>query len=264
MSGHAQDLIGRHLAGTDGDVGKVKDLFFDDDGWTVRYLVVDTGSWLASREVLISPVSITRDDQDGDIQVRLDRRQVEQSPPVLSDAPVSRLYEEQLHNYYGWPYYWGGTAFGGPGLYMYPPIGDVGIYPTAAAREPRADTLAREERQAMEQRLADADPHLRSCKEVRGYSIHAADGEIGHVDDFVIDERAWVVSHLVVDTRNWLPGKRVTLETKVVAHIDWNLGEVCVGLTKAEIKDAPASTAGALDRKGPPPADRSAGSETLL
>lgn len=262
---HARDLIGRQLVGTDGIVGKVKDLFFADDGWSVRYLVIDTGTWLSSREVLVSPVSLLRAEgaYHPELKTRLSREQVEKSPPVLADAPVSRLYEEQLHDFYGWPYYWAGTAFGGPSIYMSAAIGDVGAYPWASTGQPPDAQLRREERDAMEQRLAAADPHLRSCKEVTGYAIHATDGEIGHVDDFLISDPDWLVTNVVIDTRNWLPGKRVTIDASAVEHIDWQLGEVCVSLSKSAIKDRPAGPSDGLVARESPRTDGTAGSDVL-
>lgn len=264
MARTAKDLIGRRIEAVDGQVGKVKDIFFDDASWNVRYVVVDTGSWLVSREVLVSPVSIVGiDPGNGAIMTSLTRHQVEASPPVLSDAPVSRLYEQRLHDHYGWPYYWGGTAFGGPGLYMYPPVGDIGLYPALYGRNQEND-LGREERQAMEQRLAEANPHLKSCRDVRGYDIHARDGEIGHVDDFLLDEPVFNLTHVVVDTRNWLPGKKVALDVSAIDHIDWTDAEVAVRLDREQVKAAPLE-ADVLQggARRPPTDDKSMGSETL-
>jgi uncharacterized protein YrrD len=264
MTYTANDLRGRRLEATDGLVGKVKDVFFDDESWNIRYLVVDTGTWLDSREVLISPVSITGWDVEEDaITTSLSRSQVEHCPPATTDAPVSRLYEEQLHNHYGWPYYWGGTAFGGPGLYMYPPVGDVGLYPAMYGRT-RDTELEQEERQALEARLSAANPHLKSCRDVRNYDIHATDGAIGHVEDFILDHMAGRITHLIVDTHNWLPAHKVAIRTDDVDHIDWVEAEVMVRLAKDQVKNAAPEDvvlAGADVQK--PAIDGIAGSEQL-
>lgn len=267
MSKHASEIIGLKVEATDGLVGKVKDFFFDDGTWNVRYYVVDTGSWLNSREVLMSPGSISGFDPKANALITsLTRQQVEASPPVLSDAPISRLYEQQLHNHYDWPYYWGCGAFGGAGLYAYPPIGDVGLYPDSFGRMPEND-LARDERIAMEAHLADANPQLKSFIDVRGYDIHASDGDIGHVHDFVLDDAMLHLTSLIIDTHNWLPANLVDVCLNEVNHIDWGQGEVIINRSRADIRDAEKEAIASLAqyRNGKSrPSALTASSETLL
>lgn len=238
MLKEGRDVIGRKLEARDGSVGKIKDLFFDDRSWSARYFVVDTGSWLDIHEVLVSPFSVSGYHAERDaIITTLTRRQVEESPPVLSDAPISRVYEERLHNHYGWPYYWGGTAFGGPGMYIYPPVGDLGLFGTSVP--PPGETQADlEARRALDQRLDEANPHLKSMIDVRGYGIHAIDGDIGHVTDFLLDDSLRHLTHVVVDTRNWLPGKKVVLSTADIDRIDWGQSQVHVSLSREEVRNA--------------------------
>ena len=108
------------LLATDGDIGRVKDLYFDDDAWTIRYFVVDTGSWLESRKVLISPISLQPPKwPDRSLPVSITRAQIKNSPSFDTDEPVSRQNEEQFMGHYGYPYYWDGHGIWGEGLYPY-------------------------------------------------------------------------------------------------------------------------------------------------
>jgi len=166
----------------------VKDFYFDDRHWAVRYLVADTGNWLAGKQVLISPyalVAVVKDEEH--ISVDLTKKQIEKSPSLDTDKPVSRQFEEDYYGYYGWPSYWGGPDRWG----SYPYI----------ERE-------REKWKEVRQGQKMWDPHLRSTRHVSGYHIQALDGEVGHVEDFIIDDETWSIRYLIVGTRNWWPGKK--------------------------------------------------------
>jgi hypothetical protein len=216
----AKDLHGYRLEARDGGIGTVDELLFSDADWTVRWAVADTGSWLEDRRTLISPLAVTDvDDAAREVAVALTREQVEGSPPVTRDQPVSRQHEVDLHHFYGWPYYWGGVGAWGPGftpaeLLEYPP--------------PEQDPGA-----------AAGDPHLQSSRDVIGHRIEAADGDIGHVEDLLYDDRTWRVELIVVDTRNWLPGRKVRISPADVEEIDWVEGCVRVRLTRDAIERAP-------------------------
>ncbi|PIR25273.1 MAG: photosystem reaction center subunit H [Deltaproteobacteria bacterium CG_4_10_14_0_2_um_filter_43_8] len=178
------------LDAEDGKIGKCKDFLFDDFEWTIRYMVADTGSWIPGREVLLTPLSLGMpNDENDSIPVHLTKKQIEDAPSVESDKPISRQYEMEMYTYYGyqipttWPY-----AEGYPYL----------TTPKEEAEKRFADT-------------ARGDPHLRSAKEVSGYHIEASDGEIGHIEDFLVEDDNWRIRYIVVDTRNWLPGKKVLI-----------------------------------------------------
>lgn len=207
------------LMATDGEIGRVSDLFFSDDSWSMRYLVVKTGGWLTGRKVLIAPAALGEiDDEHERLSVNLSRNQIENSPPIDLSKPVSRQYEERFYRYYGWNPYW--DPFPGP---MMPP-GPVA--PPPSPYHPGEG-------------LHVEDSHLRSAKEVEGYHIQASDGEIGHVHDFVIDCQEWVVRYLEVDTRNWLPGKKVLVQPAWIERISWGERVVNIDLTQYAIESAP-------------------------
>lgn len=223
-----EHLRGYALRATDGTLGDVHDVLFDDTEWTIRYFVVDTGGWLFGRRVLIIPSVLDRPDPERrEFPVALTKEQVENSPDIDTDKPVSRQQETTLHGYYGWPNYWVMPAAEGAAVPLYP-----GGHTTET--EARAELERRAELEA-----EHADPHLRSAREVDGYYIRALDGEIGHIDDFLIDESGWRIRYLVADTRNWLPGKRVILSPDWVLRIDWDERTVDVDLNRGQIEESP-------------------------
>jgi len=213
-----KDLIGYKLLGLDGEIGKVKEFYFDDRHWTVRYLVVDTGNWLSERAVLISPYALDRViKQSQDLAVNLTKKQIEESPSLDSEKPVSKHFEESYYDYYGWPTYWASS-------YMW------GVYPNIM-REPELWKKNHHDESPW-------DPNLRSTHYVKGHRIEALDGEIGHIDDFIIDDETWAIQYLVVDTRNWWPGKKVLISSKWIEEVSWDESKVFLNLTRARIKQS--------------------------
>ncbi len=223
MLNPASGFRGLSIAAMDGDIGSIRDLYFDHITWTIRYLVVDTGNWLPGRQVLISPLSVRGELLTGRVAVNLSREQVENSPPIDADKPVDRQQEEALARYYNQQYYWEGPNRWGllayPGMPPVPPV--------------------LEEMTACDRDNPKGDPYLRSARDVTGYYIAALDGDIGHVEDFLIDDPAWAIRYLVVDTRNWWPGKKVVLSPDWIKTVSWPESKVHVGLRQNDIKAAP-------------------------
>jgi hypothetical protein len=215
----AKTLHGYTLNALDGEIGKVIEFYFDDKHWAVRYLVADTGTWLTGRQVLISPYALGAINQEYEnIAVNLTKKQVEDSPPLDSDKPVSRQFEDDYYGYYGWPMYWGGP-------YMW------GYYDTIKRNPQEWDKFIKSEKAW--------DPHLRSTHAVIGQHIQASDGEIGHVDDFIIDDETWAIRYLIIDTRNWWPGKKVLISPRWIERISWDEQKVFVNHTRNTVKQAP-------------------------
>jgi hypothetical protein len=214
------------LGASDGEIGRVKDFYFDDQNWAVRYLVADTGSWLAGRQVLLSPHAFGNLDQTGKVlRVNLTRKQIEDSPAIESHKPLSRQYEEEYHRYYGWPYYWqGGGVWGMSGF----PI--LELPPKPLPSEPATAIGPQPER---------ADAHLRNTQAVNGYHLQATDGIIGHVCDFMMDDKSWVIGQLVIKTGHRFSGKEVLIPTSKVARISFDDSTVFVNLTKEAVEQSP-------------------------
>ena len=218
------EVYGYTLDANDGHIGRCKDFLFDDQFWTIRYMVADTGKWLPGRQVLISPISLGEPSwAEKAFPVNLTQGQIMASPGIDYDAPVTRQYEKQLSKFYGYPPYWIGPqtwgAIGSPWL----PV-----------------TRASIDDEELKIKAEDADIHLRSSKEVKGYHIHAADGQVGHVEDFIMDDENWTLRYLIVNTRNWLPGERVLITPFWVELVEWSNRKVQVNMTVEEIKGSPA------------------------
>ncbi len=230
------DLKNYTIGATDGEVGHVSDFFFDDRAWIIRYLVVETGSWLLSRKVLLSPFSLMDADWEHKrLPVRITREQVKDSPDIDTHQPVSRQHETQHSDYYGYPYYWGGEGIWGDGL-------DIPILRSRDSNGSRSndEATAREGASHTPASASDAgDPHLRSCEAVIGYQIHASDGDIGQVHSMLVDEESWAIRYLVVETGNWWQGHQVLIAPDWLTGISWKESTVSVGLTCQNIKDSP-------------------------
>lgn len=216
-----KEIFGYRLDARDGDIGSCKDFLFDDRSWTVRYMVADTVRWLPGRKVLLAPNALDEPDWPSKtIPVNLTKEQIENAPELDEHAPVSRQYEMQYHIYYGWPQYWTGMSVTNPGESPAP------LYEEAA----KGKGLSEEELD---------DPNLRSAKKVMGYDIEATDGGIGHVEDFIMEDETWIIRYMVIDTKNWLPGRKVLVPPEWTARVDWSENRVYVDLTREEVKGSP-------------------------
>jgi uncharacterized protein YrrD len=225
MLRNIKDLHGFRIAAKDGDIGMIKDFYFDDETWTVRYLIVKTGPWF-SREVLISAATVTDHSwEDSTFSVGITREQVRDSPDIDTDKPISRQQEAELANYYPWQSYWG-TGFYRGGVW--------GIIEPTPLIDPKLI------RDIDETEISHEDRHLRSSKEVTGYHIHAENGDIGHVTNFVFDDQTWQIAYLVVDTHNWIGGKKVLVAVKHVKEVEWENSKVVVDLTIDALKTSEA------------------------
>jgi len=218
----AKTLIGYMLDSLDGEIGKVKDFYYDDLHWTVRYLVAEAGNWLTGRQVLISPFALMGvNKEERCISIDLVKQQIEESPSLDSDKPVSRQFEEAYYGHYGYPTYWGGPFSWGP------------------YRSPMRD---REQWKESSQSKKGWDLHLRSTGDATGHHIQTLNGEIGHVEDFVIDDETWAIRYIIVDTHNWWPGKKVLVATQWVERVSWDERKVLINLNRETIKESPEYT----------------------
>jgi hypothetical protein len=219
-----KQLQGNKLDATDGEIGSVKDFYFDDQSWAVRYVVAETGTWLTSRQVLLSPQAFSGVRQFAKtLLVDLTRQEIEDSPPIEWHKPVSRQFEEEYHRYYGWPGYWEGD-----GMRNFPVLERPGIkLPDTAGA-------------AIAKKHKTADAHLRSTNAVRGYHLQASDGIIGHICDFMIGENSWVIGELVIKTGHRFSGNEVLLPVSRVSRISYEESTVFVNLTKEAVERSPA------------------------
>ncbi len=223
-----KDMEDCTIGATDGVIGRVRDFYFDDEAWVIRYLVVDAGDAGAAaprRKVLISPISIGQPNwSEKLLPVSLTRRQVADSPDIDTDKPVSRQQEMGYLGYYGYGSYWGGGGLWG-----------AGIYPD----ELQAGLQSKESRTGVAARDLDEDPHLRSSNAVMRYYVHASDGDLGHVAGFLVDEKSWAIRYLIVNTSNWWLGHKVLIAVQWIDQIDWTECTVSIDMTRESIKHSP-------------------------
>ena len=216
-----KDLRYVPMQARDGTIGFLEQAYFDDEKWTIRYLVVDTDQHLDDRRVLISPISVAGMDSSANtLRLGLTREQVLRSPDIDAEKPVSRVKELEYNRYYGYATYWGGTGLWGDSMLPGALLQISASEPTPADEGP-------------------ADPHLRSSREVIGYRVQASDGRIGHVDDFIFDLQDWSIWYLEVDTRNWIGGKKVLVEPRWSERVSWEQRKVFLRLSVGAIKSAP-------------------------
>lgn len=218
MKRDINSLIGYKIAATDGELGEVTDFYFDDKAWTIRYLIVETGTWLNHRKVLISPEAVLKDFRTpGKFNVNLTVDQIRNSPDIDTQLPVSRQQREILHKHHAWENYWEANIFGG---------GDVGT------------SIPVNEEEELE-RAKKLDIHLRSAMHVSGYHIHASDGELGHVNNFILEDATWRITHLVIDTAKWISTHKVLVDVSHVEAVQWYNLEVFLDITQDELTGSP-------------------------
>lgn len=219
MLQNVNNLIGNIMEGTDGEMGKVEEFYFDDQAWIIVYLIVKTGNWLSGREVLISPYALIKGmRRPGTFAADLTKDQIKNSPDIDTDLPVSRQQEMALHQYYPWQSYWG-TGFYEGGIW--------GIV-TPPAIDP------------LQAKRPIGNSHLRSTHAITGYHIETTDGMLGHLRDFIIDDGTWQIEFLVVEMHSWLMGKRVLVARMRIKEIQWNTSKVLVDVTSKAIENLPA------------------------
>jgi len=216
MLWNTRDLRGYSIRAIDGDIGKIYEFYFDDETWNVNYAVVYIGSWVSGRNILLSHDFLGQPDSYSQIvPVNLTKEQVENAPDVDTEKPVYCQRQGKLPN--DWPAYWGG-----------------GRLLIAGAFDGYSYKKAKREKPSVEGQ--EADPHLRSTREIIGYRIHASDGKLGHLSNFIVDDKTWAVCSIVINTRNWLPGRKAILPTQWVEEISWSKYRILVGSLRETIR----------------------------
>jgi hypothetical protein len=223
----SKELKGYAVEADDEEVGKVNDLLFDDQIWSIRYIVVDTGTFLPGQKVLLSPHA-AKSPTTQSLPVAISKDQIRNSPAIDTDKPVSLQKELELHEYYGWPIYGAGETVMGPDP-----------FPLTPASVELLKQKSEERKKGKGDNEMHSDPHLRSAREITGYHIAAEDGAIGHIDDFIVDDSPWKIRYLVVDTKNWLPGKKVIISPQWCTAIEWESKKAIVEMTRESIKGSP-------------------------
>ena len=236
MQRRATDLKGYAIGARDGEIGSIEDLLFDDADWTVRYLVADTGTWLPGRKVLVSPAALGSVNPDAkNVSVSLTREQVRNCPD-FDKGNFSRERQTAYHDYFGWPYYWIGEAVWAPG-----------VLPGRAPEE-RTNEQTRQQNAPGAEQTPGNEPHIHSVNEIVGHYVEAKDGAIGHVEDFILDDESWEIRYLIVDTRNWLPGRKVLVAPEWIEMVNWIDSKLHIDLSRDAIESGPEYSSDAFNR----------------
>lgn len=219
-----KDMLGLKIAAKDGEIGKAKDFYFDDVGWNIRYLVIETGNFLLGKKVLISHYSFKQPDRQSEhIPIDLTMDKIRNSPDIGEKMPISRQKEQELAMYYQWPLYW-------MNMNAVPPEESVLL------RNMWSEEMIEEKNK----NKSVLEAHLRSFSEVKSYNINARDTNIGHVDDLLVDDKTWKIRYLVIDTRKWLPGgKNVLISPAWIEKVNWSENNVYVDQEADVIENSP-------------------------
>jgi hypothetical protein len=234
-----KDVEGFAIGATDGVFGHVRDFYFDDEAWVVRYVIVETGTGPSTHRSLVSPMSMSMPNWDEKyIPVNLTQQQLRDAPDIDTDRPVSRQHEMGYLGYYGYPNYWGGGGLWGAG--MYPDVLQAGLDPVPAGRgNAQARRLIGYANREANQARRQNDPHLRSANSVMRYYVQATDGDIGHVQGILVEERTWAVRYIIVNTSNWWLGHGVLIAPEWIDDVYWAESKLVVALSRAAIRGAP-------------------------
>ena len=200
-------LIGRGLLASDGTIGTISDFLFEEATWSVRYVLVDTGKWLAGRQVLLSPRAFVHEPfgQPGTARARLSRSQIEESPALATGEPLTRGFERAYFRHFGWPSYWMGPSLG-------------------AALAP-VDT---------------SEVRLLSVKELTGGLAQASDTRIGKVKNFSLSSLSWMVREIVVDAGHWYSERLVLIQPGLVERVGMAESVLYIGRSRLEVLSAPS------------------------
>jgi sporulation protein YlmC with PRC-barrel domain len=218
MKRSIKSLIGFTIGAKDGEIGKVKEFYFDDETWTIRYIIVETGSWLFGRKVLLSPMALLMPDWENNVfPTNLTMEQVKNSPSIDTEKPVSRQQELELYAYYPWGGYWGAGLYAG-GIQL---------------------PVSHHEKDGTTKNEPKGDQHLRSTEQVTDYDIRATDGYIGGLEDFLVDDNSWKIDYMVVDVGRWLLERKVLISPKWITQIKWITTEVFVSASVEQVKNSP-------------------------
>ncbi|WP_201245909.1 PRC-barrel domain-containing protein [Halochromatium salexigens] len=230
---------GYRLEALDGDIGHCHDFLFDDELWTLRYMVADTGGWLSGRKVLISPAQLEAPDWERQrMPVTLTKTQIEQSPPLDVDAPVSRRYEQLYNEFHSLPSYWLGSGLWGdfPIPTSLTTMQEARIEPATATSGATIEDADLEE---------GDDVHLRSVREVTGYRVVAPStvdsgiDKVGRVVDLIVNDSSWALRAFIIDTSRLPFSKKVLLPVDAIAEIDWVSRQVVADVSAERIEEAP-------------------------
>ncbi len=220
----ATKIIGHRLHAADGEIGRSVDFLLEEQSWALSYLVVEAGRWLEGQRILISTLALSKSEWTSRrLVMEGTRQQVKTAPRLDQGGPVSRQHELELSRHYGW------SAPGPTPLEALPLEAMLFDASAAEGAPPLPEMLA----------APMSEGHLKSVKDLLGFSLEASDGTVGHVDDVIVDDDTWTLPYLVVDSRNWLSGRKVLVPTEWVGRIDRQDHRVEVLMSANNVEEEP-------------------------
>jgi uncharacterized protein YrrD len=217
----ANEMMGYKLLALDGDIGSCNDFLFEDESWTLQYMIANTGGWLDNRKVLLSPKSLGDPPlEEGRVQVDRTKEFIENAPELDSDAPVSRQYQLVWTQYHGLTPYWHKLG-------------------------PLSTPLAANAMALMED-ANNRDEHLRSVKEVCGYevemnSVKLKGQGLGTIVDFILSDTVWQIAFAVLETDSrWFRSRKVLVGRDVLNKIGWAERKLYVDIDEKQLARCPA------------------------
>ena len=229
------DLEDYSMQASDGNIGHLKDLSFDDKAWVVRYLIVDTGTWLHSHAVLISPIGIGAPNWgEKIIPVSLTKEQIKNAPQYDAQKPITKQNEMEYLDHYHYPYYWSGSSLWSSDIYPAGfNIGSGGFNVSPSVLRPL-------KRESVDIQSELPVPHeLHSGSALIGSLVQGRDGDVGQVSDFIVDEQSWAIRYLVVDTGDWWHAHKVLIAPQWIVNVNWLDTEIAINMSRQDVKDAP-------------------------
>jgi len=220
MLKRANTIRGYRLTAPDGEIGAVNDFFFDQEDWTIRYVMVKAEEWLPDRRVLIAPAEFDAPDWSRKVlPISLTKEKIKNSPKIPLDLPISRAHEIALADYYAWQPYW--------------------ITPVKEAKQSER-AIPPESCPRTDSRLDyDSDIRLHGLQEIKGYRVCSVDGRVGYVEDLGVETADCQIRYLIVDGWDLYPGRHFVVPTSYADSLDWMNIEIRISLSRKEIQTAP-------------------------
>jgi sporulation protein YlmC with PRC-barrel domain len=207
-------MQGTQIYAIDGELGNLKDVYFDDTSWKVQYFVVELGSWFTGKEVLVPPEVVLPFDGNS-LEVSMTKAELKLCPYADSAIPVSLQQRYRQRSLFELASSAGALSAGGP--FIVPPMSSELLDVSAI------------------------DPHLRSCNNITGYAIVAIDGEIGNVEDFLVDDAKWLIRFMIGSVNNQTINEynKKLFKPQSVEEIVWQLSSVKICMHSEEAQALP-------------------------
>ena len=222
-----KEILGYNIETYDQVTGEIKDFLFDDEYWIIRYVDAGLGINLPDRRVLVPQTFLKETDWDTqNFKVTLSREGLATCPALDKFQPISRLYEEELNKHYRIANYWA-RNYNSPNN----EVDKMTHFNLPDQKFNAAPKLIKENQM---------DTNLRSFNEILGYDILTPDGNLGCVEDLLIDSDNWEIISIILDTSKNQPwSKKVIIASTWIEEISYMDRQIKISLAIKEVENAP-------------------------